>query len=62
MQSLSFRRRHANWFGFILAYIDKPGMTSHDSAETTNDRARPVEAAADRVMHLWSLIRMVPVP
>jgi hypothetical protein len=23
MHSLSFRRRHANWFGFILACIDK---------------------------------------
>ena len=59
MQSLSFRCRPANWSGFIRAYIDKPGTTSYDSAKTTNDR-EPVEAAADRVMLLWSLIKMVP--
>jgi len=34
MRSLSFRRRPANWSAIIRAYIDKPGMTSHDSAET----------------------------
>ena len=59
MQSLSFRCRSANWSGFIRAYIDKPGrrpMTVPRPPTT----GRPVEAAADRVMLLWSLIKMVP--
>ena len=38
-ESWSFRCRPANWSGFIRAYIDKPGTTSYDSAETTNGQA-----------------------